>query len=276
MKSCLNPATLNGQLGLTDFVRVASQAGFKGIELRYPQWVEHACAHGVAGLRRLLEEHGLEPACFGYPASLTRPQSWASDLEKAAEAADLACELGLAGGMTVLPFRCDGVQVADPAEQADKLGRLADVAAGRGLSVYLEFIGLHPPAEQRGEFAQTATAALALAERTGRPNLGLVVDAYHWYLRGGALSEIEAIPRGRPIFCHIDDAPSGECETLTDPMRVLPGEGVIDLGGFLRALRGRGWDGFVSVELFSEQLRQMEPLEAARRARRSLDHLGVE
>ena len=74
------------------------------------------------------------------------------------------------------------------------------------------------------------------------------------------------MPAGMPLFVHINDAPPGDIMTLDDSMRVLPGEGVIDLTGFLGAIAARGYDGPVSIELFSERLRAMSPEDAAQRA----------
>jgi len=96
--------------------------------------------------------------------------------------------------------------------------------------------------------------------------LGVLLDAYHWHLSGGTVSEIAAIPTGMPLFVHINDAPPGDVTTLDDSMRVLPGEGVIDLTAFLAAIAARGYDGPVSIELFSERLRAMPAEEAAQRA----------
>ena len=55
-------------------------------------------------------------------------------------------------------------------------------------------------------------------------------------------------------------------------MRVLPGAGVLDLPAWLRAIRdATGYDGYVSLELFNDELRALEPAEAAARAKASLD-----
>jgi sugar phosphate isomerase/epimerase len=275
MKSCLNAATLRQGLAFEQFVRAAGRAGFKGVELRYPAWVELARERGVEGLRRLLDEAGVEAACFGYPASLMRVDSWDADLASAREAARLAAELGVPGGMTVLPFRRGQSRVPEQPEMVDKLRALADLAAEHGRELFLEFIGLYPPPADRVDRPQTVPATLELIRRIDRPNVGLVVDAFHWYLRGTA-ADLGAIPAGTPIFCHVDDAPPGDREALTDAMRVLPGEGVIDLPAFLAALRATGWDGFVSLELFGEELRALEPVEAARRSLAALRRIGVD
>jgi sugar phosphate isomerase/epimerase len=59
-----------------------------------------------------------------------------------------------------------------------------------------------------------------------------------------------------------------------DNERVMPGEGVIDLLGFLRALRYAGYDGAVSVEVLSKTLlQQFSKDELAAQAKRGMDDL---
>ena len=54
-------------------------------------------------------------------------------------------------------------------------------------------------------------------------------------------------------------------EEQIDNVRCLPGEtGVIDLAGFLRALREIGYDGPVTPEPFSRKLKEMTAVEAVK------------
>ena len=53
-------------------------------------------------------------------------------------------------------------------------------------------------------------------------------------------------------------------EQVKDNQRLLPGEGVIDLTGFLHALRQIGYNDGVSVEVFGRGLKEMPPEEGAR------------
>ena len=62
MKSSLNSTTLRQGLTLEEFVSAAGKAGFKGVELRYPAWVELARERGLAGARSLFTAAGVEPA----------------------------------------------------------------------------------------------------------------------------------------------------------------------------------------------------------------------
>jgi sugar phosphate isomerase/epimerase len=51
---------------------------------------------------------------------------------------------------------------------------------------------------------------------------------------------------------------------VQDNMRLLPGEGVIDLVGFFQALRKIGWTGGVACETIGPRLDNIQPEEQAR------------
>jgi sugar phosphate isomerase/epimerase len=271
VKTCLNPNTLRQGLSLDDLIDAASAAGFDGIEARGPAVGEYVEAHGLAALRDRLAAAGLGVASIGYGVPL---RATGEEFERALAAAPDVCELasglGAAGGAVVLPPRQgDGFAVTRD-ETVERIGRLARLAAGYGLEVYIEFVGLHLP----DDFTWTKTLgdALDMADEIGLPNVGPLIDSYHWHLGGSRAEDLARIRPGAPILAHINDAPPGDVTTLTDAMRVLPGEGVLDLPAWLRAIRdATGYDGCVSLELFNEELRALEPAEAAARAKASLD-----
>ncbi|MBC8101983.1 MAG: sugar phosphate isomerase/epimerase [Cytophagales bacterium] len=57
--------------------------------------------------------------------------------------------------------------------------------------------------------------------------------------------------------------------------RVLPGEGVIDLPGFLRGLRAAGYQGYIAAEVLAPQDLAPTPDEAAARVRTALQTVGL-
>jgi sugar phosphate isomerase/epimerase len=65
---------------------------------------------------------------------------------------------------------------------------------------------------------------------------------------------------------HFNDAPKLPPEQIRDDERLMPGDGVINLVGFLRALKEIGYADAVSVEVFGKFLKEMTPEDAARRA----------
>jgi sugar phosphate isomerase/epimerase len=80
------------------------------------------------------------------------------------------------------------------------------------------------------------------------PNIGAVLDAWHWHHSGGTAAEIIAAGKSRIIHVHVSDARQAAPETVCDSPRLMPGEGVIDLTAFFQALSKIGYDGGVSPE----------------------------
>jgi sugar phosphate isomerase/epimerase len=250
---------------------VAGQTGFRGVELRLAAAAELAERQGMAGLRQRLSDAGLAVAGFGYPIPLrSTAEEFGQALAGLPALLELARSIGAAGGTVVLPFRQLEGYTLTRAETIERIGRLAELAERQELALYLEFIGLH--FNDGLSWGKTLAHALDIALATGQDNVGLLIDSYHWHLGGSQTSDLDRIPVGMPILLHINDAPPGAPVTLNDSMRVLPGEGVIDLPAWLKAIRAAtGYDGFVSLELFSEELRTEEPAMAAQRAWQALD-----
>ena len=68
---------------------------------------------------------------------------------------------------------------------------------------------------------------------------------------------------------HFDDALAPVTEDMayeTLHRRVMPGQGVFDLSGFCARWEAKGYDGVVSIEVLSEDLRPLEPAVVARQA----------
>ena len=270
MQPCLNPATLRQGIRLDTFIDAASGAGFVAVELRAPWLQEFAAAHGQAALTRRLASAGLAVANVGYGVPL---RATAAEFEQALSAVPGVCELmagvGAPGGSVTLPMRQgDGFTVTRE-ETIERLGRLGRLAADHGRAVYIEFLGLHFP----DDFTWTKTLGdtLDMMDAIGLPNVGPLIDAYHWHLGGSRIEDLARLHPGAPMLLHINDAPTGDVQTLTDAMRLLPGEGIMDLPAWLEAIHAAtGYDGPVSLELFNDDLRALEPADAAQRSYRAL------
>jgi len=100
----------------------------------------------------------------------------------------------------------------------------------------------------------------------GLGNVGLLLDAWHWYTSGGTTDQIRGLSDADVVYVHINDAPAGiAVDQQIDAVRALPGEtGVIDLTGFLQALRDISYRGPVTPEPFSARLNALAPDDAAR------------
>ena len=264
MKTALNPVTLSPDLGFADFARVAGQAGFEGIEFSMDDAAAYAQEHGVDGLRGLFLEAGVGPAQWRLMLPLGNLGDDISEaLDKAPERCELAAQIGANTVMQVVPCRAPEGQGA-MGELAAILRDAAQLVAGWDLRLALEFIGLNVGGAEAEKLVVTLADTLDLIERVGEPNVGVMLDFYHFYVGGSTPEQLEVMPGELLYMIHIDDAPPGPVEELKDPMRVLPGEGVIGVAELLAVCAAKGYDGYVSLELFGEELRAMDPLDAAK------------
>ena len=105
--------------------------------------------------------------------------------------------------------------------------------------------------------------ATAIALDSDQPEAMIIPDTYHMFLAGTGPN---ALGRLRGDFIAIFQfADAGkEVEPIlhkgVDSQRVLPGDGKIDLKGYLTSLKKTGFDGCVSLELYNPEYRKREPV----------------
>ncbi len=103
------------------------------------------------------------------------------------------------------------------------------------------------PAGPRIPFIYTLPETVALAKDSA-PNIGVILDIWHWHHSGGTVADILATDKARIIHVHLSDAKAMAPDDVRDNMRVMPGEGIIDIVAFFQALQKIGYAGGVSPE----------------------------
>lgn len=114
---------------------------------------------------------------------------------------------------------------------------------------------------------RTPRGAAEIVRQVDRPNVGINVDACHFYGGGGEMAEISQLDPARIYTFHLNDMEDVPKEGITDALRLLPGEGVIPLDEICRRMRGIGYDGVCAVELFRPEYWARDPFELAVQAR---------
>ena len=109
----------------------------------------------------------------------------------------------------------------------------------------------------------------ALSSRANQPNGFLLIDI--WHLARGAIDykEIGKIPQRFIGSIEVDDADKEVAGSLWDDTifrRRLPGEGVLDVPAFLKAVLSAGYKGPWGVEILSETFRRLPLAEMAKRS----------
>jgi 2-keto-myo-inositol isomerase len=108
---------------------------------------------------------------------------------------------------------------------------------------------------------------LEIVRTTDRANVGMVIDTCHFYAGNSTLDSIREIGIKKLAVLHVNDVEDMPQEEITDANRLFPGDGVIPLRRIIDAVRGIGFDGAASVEIFRPEYWERDPLSVAREAK---------
>lgn len=248
---------------LQEKLEAIAAAGFKAVEIFENDLI--AFPGSPTEVRRICGDLGLTiVTCQPFRDFEGMPEGRRQRVfDRAERKFDLLQELG-----TDLLFVCSSVSpealpgidrlAADFAELGERAGR-------RGLRVGYEALAW-------GRHVFDYRDAWEIVRRANRPEVGLVLDSFHILARGLDLSTIGTIPRDKIAMVQMADAPLLQMDPLSwsRHWRCLPGQGDLDLAGFMRALVSTGYDGVLSLEIFNDRFRAGSARSVALDGHRSL------
>ena len=248
----LDAKTLESMLSAT------AGAGFRGVSL----WAFHHTSVVAAGMppedvRAMHRDHGL--AAPVVEALL----GWESGDAAAIDAACLAAlDVGAFYGAETAAAVVMGPSLDSFDAAASGLAHLASRAAERGLKVCLEWL----PWSGVPDIA----TAWKLLQATGRDDVGLVCDTWHWLRQPGGpdLETLRAVPGERIHVVQVNDTTAiGSDDLFNECMtsRRLPGDGEVDFASLLAALDEIGADPIWGPEVFNTELMALGHDEMARK-----------
>lgn len=240
--------------------RAAAAAGFSGIGLHVddlPRTI--AAGIDIDRMREILTETGLKVVEIEFLGGWALDDNDAADLE-----ATLGCIEAIAdafGGRHVSAGEFRGDRRVVPAVAAERLDALARRLAPRGLTIAVE-------AFPWSALAGPGTVPDVIS-RCGAPNVGQLVDVWHFYHNGGDPTTL-AGPIGA---VQLNDGPRVHDDFLTHARtaRHLPGEGDLDVVGLIRAVLSVGYTGPWCVEVNTPKFRDLPIDLAAAKAARAAD-----
>lgn len=262
MYIALNPTLVTGRAPWPRLAEIAAEAGYAGVDVPVGPNIEASATHD------LLAKLKLKPAVVAFPVEFRKDDAqFSADLKMLPAAAKFASALGCPRMATwMLPSS----ELPKPEQRAlyqKRLSACAKVLADSGVRLGLEFVSpVHLRKRFPHEFIWNMSEMLALAHDCGR-NTGLLLDCWHWHHAGGTVAEIVKAGRDAIVHVHLNDSPDLAPDKILDGERLMPGEGVINLNGFLGALKTIGYKDAVSVEVFGRGLKEMTPEAAAKLGR---------
>ncbi|WP_347312800.1 bifunctional sugar phosphate isomerase/epimerase/4-hydroxyphenylpyruvate dioxygenase family protein [Defluviimonas sp. SAOS-178_SWC] len=261
MKTSIATVSISGSF--EEKLEAIAAAGFDGIEIFEQDFISSDYAPLDVG--RMVRDAGLEITLFqpfrdfeGLPEPY-RSRAFA----RAARKFDLMNQLG-----TDLILVCSSVHPAAMGgidRMAADFAELGDLARSHGVRVGFEALCW-------GRHVNDHRDAWEVVRRAEHPNVGLILDSFHTLARRIDPATIRSIPGDRIFFVQLADAPAIDMDLLywSRHFRNLPGEGDLDVTGFMRAVTATGYAGPLSLEIFNDQFRSGLPRLVAIDGRRSL------
>lgn len=276
MFTTLSAEDLALKVPFSEAVGIAGAAGFAAVDLPMNELLADRTDPSAESIRESLEAAGLRAGGWWLPVEFREGEDqYRQGMDLLPRAGRLAKALHSPWCITwIWPFS-DELDFASNMElHVKRLRPAAATLAEFDCMLGLEFVG--PQTLRQGhkyEFISTLSETLDMADRIGGDNVGVLLDCWQWYTSNGTVAELDALDREKVVYVHLNDAPTGlDVSTQIDDQRMLPGStGVIDVAGFLQALRRLDFKGPVAVEPFNADVNRIEPLERARVARRSVD-----
>ncbi len=247
-------------------VAVSARAGFKALEVWAGKADSFLAAHSPADLKALFVEHGVEALALNSLEFIAfRGSGYAGLQARLHELGRIAQAIGCDTVVVVpspLPSR-ETTWSEVLAEHVRVLRDLGSIASGYDVRLAFEFLGFGWCS------VRTPRAAFEIVQECDRENVGLALDAAHFYAGGGLIGEIGRLDPRRIFAFHLDDLEDAPKEALSDASRLLPGLGVVPLRDICEALQRIGYAGPCSIELFRPEYWSWDPLQLAVQARQA-------
>ncbi|KAI5779406.1 xylose isomerase-like protein, partial [Geopyxis carbonaria] len=257
------PGTLESKL------HACAAAGFTHIELfeddvlRYP--------HPLPQLRKLCYDLGLN-ICMYQPFRDLGEWALRSDFDLALERLrhkfrwmdDLGCDTILVVSNCQPANLCtDNLETS-----ISQYKEAAEVAARHGKRIVFEALAW-------GTHINLWRQSWEIVRAVDHPAFGLCLDSFHIYSRGDNVDGLGDVPAEKIFIVQLADAPYLQMHVLewSRHYRSFPGQGEMPITEFMEELRKTGYDGIVSLEVFSDNIRNGNLPELAKDAMRSLQFL---
>lgn len=257
-KFALNSSTLFPfNLNILEQIRIATEAGYDGIELWMKDIVTFLESGGsLRELRDCITDHGISlvNTITFFNWSDEDEQRMKEGLKEAKEEMRILKEIG---SRAVAAPPCENMENLSLAEIADHFVTLTTLSEQIGLDVYLEFWG-------HAKKLATLSEAMFIALESGLPNVKFLLDTFHMYKGGSSFDNLAYLKRENIGIFHVNDYPKYPTRNqITDRERLFPGDGVITTEKVVSYLENINYQGYLSLELFMESFENQTPTAVA-------------
>ena len=266
MKIYLSCGAIGVKASMSQALDYAAKYGFEAIEAD-AGWLASASESDVAHFLDRMKEKNIVWAQAGLGVEFRKSETEFKDGMKTLPATAKA--LKRAGvervGTWLMPANAELTYLENFKQHARRLREVAGILGDQGCRLGMEYVGPKTLwASSRYTFIHTMREMKELISEMGKPNVGIVLDTWHWYTAGETTADLRTLTNHDIVSVDMNDAPTGiPVDQQQDGKRELAcATGVIDVAGFLNALNSIGCDAPVRCEPFNAPLRAMAPDQA--------------
>ncbi len=259
---CLNTGNIGVKASQHELFNMAVKHGFEAISV-YASSLSEMSTDEIKAFLNDMKFKNIQWGSAGLPVDFRKDDTTFKDGLKPLPGYARAMEKAGANRMNtwILSFDHSLTYLQNFKQHVARLRDVATILNDHGVRLGLEYVGPRTlQAVGKYSFIRTMAETKELIAEIDRPNVGFVLDSFHWYCAGESKEDLLTLSNDDIVAVDLNDAGAGiPVNEQIDGRRELPSAtGMIDLKAFLSALISIGYDGPVRAEPFNQPLRDME------------------
>ncbi len=228
-------------------------AGCHTVEVWLTKLEKHLETVSAADTRKGLADRGVELVAAAYQGGLllSQGEQRKAHFDHFKRRLDLCQTFGIRTLLLAADFAHE-IEAQSLGRAVVSLAQAAQWATGFGVRLALEFRGTDA-------FCSCLDTALALVEQCREPNVGVCLDAFHYYKGPSKPEDLDRLTPANLFHVQVCDVAGLPRELMTDADRVMPGDGDFRLQPIIRKLKSIDYAGAVSLELMNPELWRTNP-----------------
>ena len=261
----LSPSAIGIFARQSELLEIALTHRFKGLEIEINEVLRRAQSTSVAQACRYLSSAQVKIGGFELPLRwFGDDKNFQTDLSQLGTLLEICHTLEADRCFTTIRPTCEQRPFHENFQfHVERLQKVADALAPANIKLALNFLAAPADRADGGfEFIHQADPMVLLLTSIQRENVGLLLDAWNWWVGGGDLGKLCSLGGDQIFSVRLADIPVGtDLATITADQRLMPGDGgTIDSAALLAALDDLGFDGPASLApdpaLFKGQKRE--------------------
>jgi sugar phosphate isomerase/epimerase len=263
--TCINHSTIL-TTPVEEAIKIADRAGFEGFDFQEKDLDGYVIIKkkDIKDLVNLFSSLKIKPFCFTADEEYEKEIKNVIPLFEALEILGLKVAIKPEIGRPVVPSIEKVWSYKKCFKNAVKRNRqLAEIAKRYGIKIAFEFTG-------GSNFINCIERTKEVVKAVNHENFGYGLDTYHTYKANDKLEEYEEISGDYIFSVHFINVLDIPQNRISDFDRDYCLEGKLNLIPFLRLLERKGYNGYLTIELFGEKDWEQDPLKIANLAHKSL------